>query len=166
MRRKMLLWVALVLVLLGVRRRRMSPEWNNADQSTAVQDQPVQYTEENASPAASVLRPAGPSATVVQGLGYTGPLPLRSAARIMRVWVAPWESMDGVLHLPNYLYTEVQKRKWSIGGRKMNVAPQITPLADQSIPQAPDKAKKQAEAVATPEAPGLETGPKSEKHPK
>jgi conjugal transfer pilus assembly protein TraV len=83
------------------------------------------------------LTPAAAASTeAVQGLGYAGPMPLRSAAKIMRVWVAPWESMDGALHLPAYLYAEVVERRWSIGERRMEVAPQITPLLDRSMPEA------------------------------
>ncbi len=137
MKAKSLLWVAFMVFLFGC---ATSNTQNNADQTEYIHDdQPGQYKEEYASPSAAALPSAGLPTAAVQGLGYTGPLPLRSASQLMRVWLAPWESMDGSLHLPTYLYTEVQERKWSIGGRKMNVAPQITPLADQSIPQAPDK---------------------------
>jgi hypothetical protein len=92
-----------------------------------------------------------PAAAAVQGLGYSGPMPLRSAARIMRVWVAPWESMDGVLHLAGYLYAEVEERRWSIGEKKMEVAPHITPLADRELPGPPDrKAQPQRPAARKP----------------
>ncbi len=105
----------------------------------AAADQSSQYTEQYPEPAAAGFKQPVPSTTAVQGLGYAGPLPLRSAAKIMRVWLAPWESTDGSLHLPNYIYAEVVERKWSIGGQKMDMAPQITPLADQVVPSAPEK---------------------------
>jgi conjugal transfer pilus assembly protein TraV len=86
------------------------------------------------------LTPAAAVSTeAVQGLGYAGPMPLRSAAKIMRVWVAPWESMDGALHMPTYLYAEVEDRRWSIGERRMEVAPQITPLLDRTTPKPMDQ---------------------------
>jgi conjugal transfer pilus assembly protein TraV len=88
------------------------------------------------------------SMEAVQGLGYRGPLPLRSAAQIMRVWVAPWESLDGALHLPTYLYAEVVERRWSIGEKRLEVAPQITPLLDRSLPEAPGREQKQAKPPA------------------
>ena len=69
-----------------------------------------------------------PATAAVQGLGYEGPIPLRTSAQVMRIWLAPWESMDGVLHLPSYLYAEVVERKWSVGEAKMEIAPRITPL--------------------------------------
>ena len=83
-----------------------------------------------------------PPANAVQGLGYAGPMPLRSAAQVMRIYLGPWESNDGALHLPTYMYVEVVERRWSIGERKMEMAPQITPLEDTAIPTAPDKTKK------------------------
>jgi conjugal transfer pilus assembly protein TraV len=76
-----------------------------------------------------------PATAAVQGLYYEGPIPLRTSAQVMRIWVAPWESMDGALHLPSYLYVEVVERKWSVGEAKMEMAPQITPLQVEA-PQA------------------------------
>jgi len=69
-----------------------------------------------------------PTTAAVQGLYYEGPIPLRTSARVMRIWLAPWESTDGALHLPSYIYAEVEERKWSVGEVKMDVAPHITPL--------------------------------------
>ena len=34
------------------------------------------------------------------------PLALRVPARVMRIWIAPWEDSRGDLHAPGYLYTE------------------------------------------------------------
>lgn len=76
----------------------------------------------------------------VRGLGYNGPLPLRTPAQVIRIWVAPWESQEGRLHLPHYVYAEVQERQWSIGEKKMRVAPAITALETISPP---DKGKDQ-----------------------
>jgi conjugal transfer pilus assembly protein TraV len=164
MKGKFLLWAALMLVLAAGCATPYVPQGANDADQNVVQDQPGQYTEEYASPSAAALPPPGPSTTAVQGLGYTGPLPLRSAAQLMRVWLAPWESMDGALHLPTYLYAEVEERKWSIGGRKMNVAPQITPLEDRDIPQAPDKAQKKPAPRQPVKSPPLQPGPQKSKN--
>lgn len=77
----------------------------------------------------------GPEGAPVQGMGYAGPLPLRTPAQVIRIWVAPWESQDGRLHLPNYIYGEVEARQWSIGERRMRVAPAITALETVSPPE-------------------------------
>lgn len=97
-----------------------------------------------------------PAGTAVQGLGYAGPMPLRSAAQIMRIYVAPWEAADGALHLPTYMYVEVVERRWSIGERKMEIAPQITPLEDTAIITAPSKGRK---PQARPQKPVPQKGP-------
>jgi hypothetical protein len=44
------------------------------------------------------------------------PLARRLPARVMRIWIAPWEDSRGDLHAPGYLYTEIEPRRWTIGG--------------------------------------------------
>jgi len=75
----------------------------------------------------------------VRGMGYSGPVPVRSAAHLIRIWVAPWESTDGRLTLPTYMYAEVQGRRWSIGEERLEVAPAITPLEGNVQPEAPPR---------------------------
>lgn len=41
----------------------------------------------------------------------SGPQPLLTQPRILRVWIAPW-SRDGSLHFPGYVYTIVTPEKW------------------------------------------------------
>lgn len=43
------------------------------------------------------------------------PLPVRSSAQVMRIWIAPWVDKNDDLHLPSFLYTEVASRKWNLG---------------------------------------------------
>lgn len=44
------------------------------------------------------------------------PVPIRTPAKVMRIWVAPWEESDtGALHTVGYIYTEVEQRRWTIG---------------------------------------------------
>ena len=161
MRGKFLLWAALVLVLAAGCATSHSPSANydgkDADcpecGEQGAPGQPGRY----ASPAA-----AG-STTAVQGLGYKGPMPLRSAAQILRIWTAPWESMDGALHLPTYLYAEVEERKWSIGERKMDVAPQITPLEDRTMSESPASSQKKPVARQPSKSPAQQNlGPPKE----
>lgn len=42
-------------------------------------------------------------------------LPVREPARVMRIWVAPWEAKSGALHMTGLIYTEIVERRWSIG---------------------------------------------------
>ena len=43
------------------------------------------------------------------------PLPVRSQAKVMRIWVAPYEDESGDLNAPGLAYTEIEGRKWNVG---------------------------------------------------
>ena len=32
----------------------------------------------------------------------------------MRIWLAPWEDLEGDLHVSGYIYTEIEPRRWVI----------------------------------------------------
>jgi len=42
-------------------------------------------------------------------------VPLRSPARVMRIWFAPWEDSAGDLHMAGHLFTEIEPRRWTVG---------------------------------------------------
>lgn len=39
------------------------------------------------------------------------PVPVRTPAQVMRVWIAPWEDTDGDLVVTGYVYTEIRPRR-------------------------------------------------------
>jgi Type IV conjugative transfer system lipoprotein (TraV) len=43
------------------------------------------------------------------------PVPIRSAPKILRVWVAPWIDQEGDLHQEGYLYLVVDHGTWALG---------------------------------------------------
>ncbi len=43
------------------------------------------------------------------------PIPIRTQAKVMRIWMAPWEDEEGDLHADGYLYTEIESRRWNLG---------------------------------------------------
>ncbi|MBX2808175.1 MAG: type IV conjugative transfer system lipoprotein TraV [Cellvibrionaceae bacterium] len=44
------------------------------------------------------------------------PVPIRTPAQVMRIWVATWEDeKTGALIVPGYIYTEIEPRRWVIG---------------------------------------------------
>lgn len=45
----------------------------------------------------------------------TGAKPVREAAQVMRIWIAPWVSTGDVLHLAQLHYTEIVPRTWTVG---------------------------------------------------
>jgi len=66
------------------------------------------------------------------------PQPVRTASRVMRIWIAPWEDKSGDLHASGHVYTEVEPRKWTIGHRQEISTPILTPL--QLAPHIPAQA--------------------------
>jgi len=56
------------------------------------------------------------------------PTPIRTPAQVMRIWIAPWEDSDGDLMVSNYVYTELEPRRWLIGKRAPMVSPSLIPL--------------------------------------
>lgn len=43
------------------------------------------------------------------------PIPIRTPAKVMRAWIAPWEDARGVLHTGGYAFIEIESRRWSFG---------------------------------------------------
>lgn len=56
------------------------------------------------------------------------PLPVRTPSKVMRVWVAPWESDSGDLNVTGLVYTEVEQRRWTIGSKRSDQPDNIRPL--------------------------------------
>ena len=49
-------------------------------------------------------------------------------AKVMRIYIAPFEDNSGSLNMPGYVYVEVQKRRWSVGAHAQKQPANITPL--------------------------------------
>jgi conjugal transfer pilus assembly protein TraV len=56
------------------------------------------------------------------------PIPIRTPAEVMRIWIAPWEDTSGDLVVTGYLYTEIEPRRWVIGDQPANTQPTLRPL--------------------------------------
>ena len=44
-----------------------------------------------------------------------GPRPVREAAKVVRIWIAPWIDQQDNLHLAQTQYSEVTPRTWTVG---------------------------------------------------
>lgn len=53
--------------------------------------------------------------------------PVRSPAKVMRIWFAPYED-DGALIAPSYVFSEVEHRRWMLGLEEPSESKNITPL--------------------------------------
>lgn len=62
------------------------------------------------------------------------PTPIRTPAQVMRIWIAPWEDSDGDLMVSNYVYTELEPRRWLIGKSAPTVSPSLIPLQIEQRP--------------------------------
>ena len=43
--------------------------------------------------------------------------PFRVPAKVMRIYISPWEDEQGDLHMGGYVFSEIAPRKWSVGNR-------------------------------------------------
>lgn len=58
-----------------------------------------------------------------------GAIPLRTPSQVMRIRLNFWEDERGDLHVPGYIYTEIEKRTWQVGTPAVDPAPVLRPLS-------------------------------------
>jgi conjugal transfer pilus assembly protein TraV len=87
------------------------------------------------------------------------PLPILEPAKVMRIWIAPWEDSKKDLHWPSYLFTEIQPRKWSFGKAEFTgsrpVVPHlmVTPSAQPTLPDRSESGRVgSVQPVSSPQA--------------
>ncbi|RCW64063.1 conjugal transfer pilus assembly protein TraV [Marinobacter nauticus] len=56
------------------------------------------------------------------------PVPIRTPAQVMRVWIAPWEDKNENLKISSYVFTEIEARKWMYDMRGVARGETIQPL--------------------------------------
>ena len=76
------------------------------------------------------------------------PTPIRTPAQVMRIWIAPWEDSEGDLMVSNYVYTELEPRRWMIGKSAPTLSPSLIPLQVEQRP--PEKALEREQAETEP----------------
>lgn len=82
-------------------------------------------------------------------------VPVRMPAKIMRVWLAPWEDAHGDLHLSERLFTEIEPRRWSVAAP----APEITPHLELLEPLEPAAPQEVASAAGPSSVPAPKPAP-------
>jgi len=91
------------------------------------------------------------------------PLALRVPARVMRIWIAPWEDSRGDLHAPGYLYTEIEPRRWTLGAkaeRKRETLFRPLQIERRNVPARTTRSGRNTGATRTPSRPKApQTGP-------
>ena len=51
-----------------------------------------------------------------------GPTPIRTQAKVMRIWINSYEDQMGSLHSPSIVYNEIEERKWHFGNQAIGRA--------------------------------------------
>ena len=84
-----------------------------------------------ATPTGAALVPAS-ATSAASASAATAPSPeaLRSAPRVMRLWIAPWEDADGDLHAASFVHVVVDTGRWLID----RVRPAARPKLDIATP--------------------------------
>ncbi|AKL15898.1 TPA: type IV conjugative transfer system lipoprotein TraV [Klebsiella pneumoniae] len=77
------------------------------------------------------------------------PQPIRTQSIVMRVLVDPYETADGDLNVPGYVYTEIEPRRWEVGAR--NSATSTAVIRPMSAPVAAAPAQSQGETSQPPQ---------------
>ena len=83
---------------------------------------------------ASVLYVTPASATSATGSGVALPpaaytsMPLRSPARVLRLWVKPWEDADGDLMDQLYVYVPVDNGRWLVDHTQRQIRDAYAPI--------------------------------------
>jgi conjugal transfer pilus assembly protein TraV len=67
---------------------------------------------------------------------YTS-MPLRSAARVLRLWVKPWEDADGDLMDQLYVYVPVDHGRWLVDHTQRQIRDAYAPIKAPRTAQAP-----------------------------
>ena len=72
--------------------------------------------------------------------------PLRSAQKVRRVWLAPWEDEDEVLHDQSYFYMVVDAGRWQIEHSRRQATERYRPvIAPKAFsPQSPESGDRQS----------------------
>ena len=93
-------------------------------------------------------RPAPSSVATGDADTAVTPSPLRSQARLLRLWIKPWEDADGDLYDQGYVYVQVDNGQWLIDHVQRQIRDANAPLkAPPILPTNPA-----TEATAEPNA--------------
>ena len=73
-------------------------------------------------------RPASSSVPTALAADSVSPTPLRSSARILRLWFKPWEDADRDLYDQGYVYVQIDSGQWLIEHAQRQIRDAYAPL--------------------------------------
>jgi conjugal transfer pilus assembly protein TraV len=78
--------------------------------------------------------------------------PIRIPPLVLRVWIAPWEDVEGDLHDQHYVYALVRDGRWMIEANQERIREEFKPLFPLKSNKHDDPADSAANAAANAEA--------------
>jgi conjugal transfer pilus assembly protein TraV len=112
--------------------------------------------------APSSAAPTTPPSTLVptpSTSASVAPMPLRSSARILRLWFKPWEDADRDLYDQGYVYVQIDSGQWLIEHAQRQIRDAYVPL--RPPPKASASAGEGKDATAPePTLPNLKSAPR------
>ena len=100
---------------------------NNLPSQRAQRSATAHHEESEGTPAKATVR-AAPSATAGDSGTAVTPILLRSQARVLRLWIKPWEDADGDLYDQGYVYVRVDNGQWLIDHVQHQIRDAYAPL--------------------------------------
>lgn len=100
-------------------------------------------------------RPASSPAPSALGTAAASPMPLRSSARILRLWFKPWEDADRDLYDQGYIYVQIDNGQWLIEHAQRQIRDAYAPLRPPPRITAGEAREGNAPPAATRSAPRL-----------
>jgi conjugal transfer pilus assembly protein TraV len=107
-------------------------------------------------PAAAGSAPARSAEPTQMAMSSVSPTPLRSSARILRLWFKPWEDADRDLYDQGYVYVQIDNGQWLVDHAQRQIRDAYAPL--RPPPKAAASAGDGKELSALP--PNLMSGPR------
>ncbi len=98
--------------------------------NTAITEAPAENSPSSESPSTPAIVP--PLQQPVPKI--EDPTPIRTPSQVMRIWIAPWEDADGDLMVSNYVYTELEPRRWMVGKAAPTSSTSLIPLQVEQRP--------------------------------
>lgn len=90
-----------------------------------------------------------------------GVIPLRTPAKIMRIWINAWEAENNDLQVPGLVYTEIEPRRWQIGLPAAQQPAELILLEPRPSSATPAKSAGGAPTPATKKSPSPPSKPVS-----
>ncbi|MGH8159237.1 MAG: type IV conjugative transfer system lipoprotein TraV [Rhodanobacter sp.] len=65
-------------------------------------------------------------------------VPIRAPARVMRIWVAPWQDENGDLHAASRMFVEIEPQRWAMGQEMVETPKSFFPAQVVESPKSKD----------------------------